>query len=369
MSIAACTIIIKKGPKKGTACGKPKCRHVKKERVDKKEGVDTLNAELCLATFKSGPKKGEMCGQRNCKRHTIQAPHSEPTSVHGRIHSFFTKTKRGENDAANKTRESVLVEISEKNPFPDDPQWCMLHTAFHDAVKRIATVAHVSSYTSIRMTHKGGRGFHYDFELCFYQNQDCVATCFIEFKHGADSVNQLPQILSVTTSSLGGFLEPYESFYYTNFLDEYIETDKGITCAKPSWEHYNKCVKNVSETEPFFVQLKEREHVEKLAKKRIVNKSITAYLEKYGRTSSVVHLQKKLESTQAGKIYLFWKNNTFHVQHIPVQITSFQLDCIHNGNTLVYKSQNMSFHALLRWRNHSGILNPAWQIKMKSKVN
>lgn len=39
--------------------------------------------------------------------------------------------------------------------------------------------------------------------------------------------------------------------------------------------------------------------------------------------------------------------------------------CIKNGNILELKTSNNIYRLLLRWRNHKGILNPAWQISMK----
>ena len=37
---------------------------------------------------------------------------------------------------------------------------------------------------------------------------------------------------------------------------------------------------------------------------------------------------------------------------------------VKNRNTIVLMSDNYEYHLLLRWRNHAGILNPAWQIKV-----
>lgn len=35
--------------------------------------------------------------------------------------------------------------------------------------------------------------------------------------------------------------------------------------------------------------------------------------------------------------------------------------------TLVVKSTTCIFHLLLRWRNHKGVLLPAWQISLKNR--
>ena len=38
---------------------------------------------------------------------------------------------------------------------------------------------------------------------------------------------------------------------------------------------------------------------------------------------------------------------------------------INKNNTIEVISDKYKFNLLLRWRNHKGILNPAWQISLK----
>ena len=279
---------------------------------------------------------------------------------------FFQGNTRAENDAANKTRERILGHIVHRNPFPEHPQWIQLHRLFQETILEISRQTNVPPYTSVTLTNRGGRRFHYDFTLSFHNEDQCVADRSIEFKNGADAVHKLPQFLSVPTGSMGGFDESYASFYYQHFLDEYLHTDRGITEQKPTWIDYAKSVKKISDTHPFFVQLKERETIEFVAKKRIVNQSIASYLEKFALTSNCEFMRDKIHSSQSNKMYVLWKQHTFHVQRCHMDTTDFRLDRIHNKNTIVYASAGMLFHALLRWRNHAGILNPAWQISIKN---
>jgi predicted secreted protein len=49
-------------------------------------------------------------------------------------------------------------------------------------------------------------------------------------------------------------------------------------------------------------------------------------------------------------------------------MSDIKFHSIKNGNTIVLQSAanpSTTFHLLLRWRNHKGILNPAWQISLK----
>ena len=41
---------------------------------------------------------------------------------------------------------------------------------------------------------------------------------------------------------------------------------------------------------------------------------------------------------------------------------------IRNGNVIEVQSGPTLYRLLLRWRNHKGILNPAWQISMKRET-
>jgi hypothetical protein len=128
---------------------------------------------------------------------------------------------------------------------------------------------------------------------------------------------------------------------------------------------------------PFFAQLKSRELFFQKEKNEVVNASIADYLATYGHTINREAFSEKVKATQTDKIYLLWSNGTFHIDKVSEQeMTEMTFHSIKNGNILELKSgrkgsQNESqpfgtiYGLLLRWRNHKGILNPAWQISMK----
>jgi hypothetical protein len=79
-----------------------------------------------------------------------------------------------------------------------------------------------------------------------------------------------------------------------------------------------------------------------------------------------VAFSEKVKATQTDKIYLLWSNGTFHIDKVREQeMTEMMFHSIKNGNILELKSGQTIYGLLLRWRNHKGILNPAWQISMK----
>jgi adenine-specific DNA-methyltransferase len=150
-----------------------------------------------------------------------------------------------------------------------------------------------------------------------------------------------------------------------NYLDKYILCDIDITEIKPSLEEYLNLITKINyNIHPFISQLKTRENYFKQEKNEIVNESISKYLEIYGKQINIELFIEKLKNTNNDKIYLLWKSNKFCIDFISNdEINNVILHSI-NKNNIELKSNNTIYKLLLRWRNHKGILNPAWQISM-----
>lgn len=287
------------------------------------------------------------------------------------ILTFFSKSSRNDNDATNKIREKVLNIIS--NPpseYLDSAEfgekWRTLHQEWKEALKNIAQETRVPIYTSVQVTLKGGRGFHYDADIMYYNGTNLVANRKIEFKNGCSSINKLPQFLSLQ-AKIGLFTETYDKFWYEHYLDKYLACDTGITEPKPSIEAYLKSVTSTTySVTSFFAQLKTRELFFKKEKNNVVNTSIREYLTKYGNTINITSFSEKVKETQTDKIYLLWHNGKFYIDKLSnSEMTAIEFKGIKNGNVLELKSGDTIYGLLLRWRNHKGVLNPAWQISMK----
>jgi hypothetical protein len=168
------------------------------------------------------------------------------------------------------------------------------------------------------------------------------------------------------------FSKTYDAFYYENWLDKYLNCDKGILENKPSFDEYIAKVTRVScDKLPFFKELKEREQFHKKEKHTIVNNSIAQYLQLYGKEIDTELFSNKLTDTQTGKLFVMWKNNAFHLDTIAEpEMLNLSFQSIKKNNTIIIQSTSgTSYNLLLRWRNNKGILNPAWQISMKRFVS
>lgn len=306
------------------------------------------------------------------------------------ITSFFNSSSRDKNDATNKIREKILKFISNppKEYFDDEEfgkYWHIVHTEWNNAIKKIAEDTQIPFYTHTTNNIKGGRSFNYDMDVIYYNGTNIIATRKIEFKNGGMNISNLPQFLSLQ-AKVNLFDETYDKFYYEYYLDKYIACDSDITEIKPSLQVYLKEVTNTKFEEvtnkkfkevtnkkynisPFFGQLKNRELFFQKEKNDVVNASITDYLTRYGKNINIQLFSEKVKSTQSDKIYLLWSNKTFYFDKLSDdEMSNMEFHSIRNGNVLEIKSGNTIYELLLRWRNHKGILNPAWQIGMKRKI-
>jgi hypothetical protein len=216
---------------------------------------------------------------------------------------------------------------------------------------------------------RGGRGYNYDADISYYNGDVVVGSAMIEFKNGGTNIDGLPQFLSLQAkAALFGGAETYDVFYYKNYLDKYLAVDSGLTEAKPNLDLYlNQVTKTAYGVSPWFAQLKARELINQSEKNAVVNASITEYLTCHGPSIDITAFAQKIRATQTGKIYLLWSNGSFYIDKLATdEMTGIVYKGIKNGNVLELQSGGgVIYGLLLRWRNHKGILNPAWQISMK----
>ena len=290
------------------------------------------------------------------------------------ITSFFTTSTRDGNDAANKTRERLLPIINDPPAeFLSDsehgPAWTTAHQEWKSILAKIAVDTGIPEYTATKVEMKGGRKFNYDADVAFCSESGVIATRKIEFKNGGTNINELPQFLSLPAKS-PIFSDKYPEFWYDHFLDAYLAIDPEITLPKPPREEYlQNVIKTNYDCSPFFAQLKARELTLQKEKNKVVNQSITEYLTRNASMIQLDAFSEKVKETQSEKSYVLWSKGKFYLDSIaPQEMTNLQFQSVKNGNVVLVKGEsNTVYSLLLRWRNHKGILNPAWQISMKRK--
>jgi hypothetical protein len=327
------------------------------------------------------------------------------------IITFFETSTRSENDATNTKRELVLGQIG--NPPKEFMEhetfgrhWQYVKKEFDATIATIAANTNVPQpYTSYQIETKGGRKFNYDGIVKFYnhtnQGDQCdtttpdtttpatttaTASRKIEFKYGASNINGIPQFLSLPTK-FGMFrtddaaptpTPKYEVFWYQKYLDKYIACNSHLKCIesdthtppKPSLEDYLRFVPKTNyDVNPFFAHLKECETNFKKEKAKVVNDSISEYLSSFGQDLDINIFTEKIKESQQDKTYILWgKDMKCHIDSISQEeMSGIGFKNIKNNNAIILESSltKTTYSLLLRWRNHKGILNPAWQISLK----
>jgi len=276
---------------------------------------------------------------------------------------LFTKsssgTGRDENDKRNSLREAILVDgfNGKTQEFFTDGEygadWKRVSEAFREGVESLGG----EGPTMVK--RMGGRKHNYDFLVRRGEEHK------VEFKFGGKSVDTLPEYFNPAADK-PFHSQLYASFFYKNYLPQ-IAAMCGVDV--PSEDVYMKAIhKNTSKLE-FFEALKRCEDDPEIAKRksRIVNDSIIAFLEKERNNTNLEALTEEFRRSQSGKKFMIYSSDKFYHDKIDdSELVATGVKEIRNGNVLVIRSANPNteHHMLLRWKNHKGVLFPAWQISM-----
>jgi hypothetical protein len=292
--------------------------------------------------------------------------------VHIKMSSITTDTinlfscpgsSKANNDAENKLREECLVYLA-SGKYDTDERWTSIGGKFHESMSSCVC----PGYSRMELIQKGGRTYNYDFDATFYDDVgNILQKSHIEFKHNASRIDKIPQFLSLQDKFGLICATSYSAFYYTNYLDTHLSAFSYVG-EKPTYEQYERLVSSLDWTcHPMFERMRaaEEQSEQKKTVRTLVRKSISDYLEQYAHTIDISRLSAKFKSTQTDKIFLLWDLNNFHVSTLnDSEMSHLTFDRVKNKNTIVVASPNYEYHLLLRWRNHLGILNPAWQISI-----
>lgn len=287
-------------------------------------------------------------------------------------------TGREENDRRNKQREFMLVELfaGRCDAFCEDATygaaWTELRTQFRQALEQMASLEGLTDSTALCVKQKGGRGHNYDFSVT-YKTPDGEHESHVEFKFGGTTVDSLPEFFNPAADK-PFHAELYASYYFHSTLPQ-VAALYGITVPLPSEADYLKHIHKNKAAHPFLVALDaaERANADRSAtskyaqKKALVAASIETYLETNLDSTQFATIEAELKRSQGNKRYLLYSNKSFHHDALkPTELCLEHTAYVKNGNTLVIQTQEPHTHIamLLRWKNHLGVLFPAWQISM-----
>jgi hypothetical protein len=286
------------------------------------------------------------------------------------IEKFYNINTRSNNDVSNKIREKILLKLFNIGKFYTNDinyssKWLELKDAWNSVLKEIANNVR---YDNIEVTNLGGRGNNSDYLVKYYNNNELILSKNVEFKFNASDISKIPQILQIYEASLK-LPVSYSEYYYDNFLKKYLDTDNELRNINiPDKEIYLKYIKNTKyDCHELFTKMYNHEETEKSLKFNIVNESIKSYLEKYGKDCNIEVFKSYLNKSQLDKVYILWdiKQKKFHIDQCLYNSSKELILSEVTDNTIIIKQDDIIFKLLLRWKNHKGILLPAYQISYK----
>lgn len=288
-----------------------------------------------------------------------------------------TGSGRDENDKRNKLREHILVELfhGRCEALCADPvhglHWRELRDAFRAALVDMSHLEGLENVVETKLVPKGGRGYNYDFLVTFKTAETSKDVC-VEFKFGGTSVDSLPEFFNPAADKP---FHPilYAAFYYKNYLAQ-VAALYGITVPLPTEADYLKAIHKNTPSIPFLKALDAAERADEdrsatskyKQKQQIVAASIHAYLEQVLFDTAFDTIQSELQRSQGNKRFLIYSGGKFHHDALrPDELELDQTVYVKNRNTLIVHTKSGGHIAmLLRWKNHLGVLFPAWQISL-----
>lgn len=282
---------------------------------------------------------------------------------------FFSKCDdKAKNDKYNKMREEILESVLDGmyDKYTNDEEygiyWKNLKEQWATVLQKIC----VKPYDSIKIKQKGGRTYNYDFEISYFKDKNVVDTLKVEFKCGGTIIEEIPQFFNADANK--SFLPGYASWFY----DNYVTKKEPWTKFEPvSKETYMKEIYKNSSKISYFNKLYDAEKTDKELHKlkgNLTKESIATWLDSNYKNLDLEELSKEFIRSQCDKIFILWDKDTFYVDTFDKnELTVSTIVGIKNKNVILVNSQNskIQYELLLRWKNHLGVLKPAWQISMK----
>ena len=329
--------------------------------------------QTCESCDKKFGRLYDYQGEQLCKwcRDTVVArikKAKELVEVRSDIQLFKTAgSDRGSNDELNNRRERVLVYLyNPPTEFLNDPYWVEMSMKWKALLKELCA----ENYDAVTFKRMGGRSYNYDLEITFLLAGEPVKVAKAEFKHNAKTIDGLPEYFSPATDK-PYFPVSYGDFFHDRYLDKICAISDKVQSLRPTKDVYiKKLYQPTYSADPFFKCLYEgdsdmkSEHYKR--KQAITHESIATYLTENASSMDVKLLSQDIRKRQTGKVFILWDLKNFQIDTIKEdEMEIVGVAGIKNKNTIVAMSKAGTKHnMLLRWKNHLGVLYPAWQISL-----
>jgi hypothetical protein len=238
-------------------------------------------------------------------------------------------------------------------------QWVQIHRNTHAAIHHMLQHTAHQRYVVAPITKKNQPC---DVIVTSYDN-DVIHKHYIAIHCGVRQMGDVPFLYTVPVRALELCQQLFDDYYYHHYLSAYIDTDPGITEAPPRWELYKRLIYQKNPTHPFFVQLRRREGEHTLAKKRIVNDSITAYLNVVSTSITLSHDTVAFLSHLQNIWHMIWNHGECIMQRF--EFDPSLLHCYRiQGQSLLCHAGLYRVSFKLQW---NGIEKPVWAMLVQHK--
>lgn len=290
---------------------------------------------------------------------------------------------RAANDANNSIREQALTLLLSPNTsqYLNDSEfggeWRDLSEKWMKAIETVAIRNSIPNVHTRRIMRTGGRRFNNDWTLTFSfldgRGLPQERKVPLELKFGGTRISMLPEIFSPAADKPFHDDQPYAEYFWEQYLPKIREVYPECLVYPPYLEAYRATVyQNNYDRHPFYRALYQVESTgtveQKQAKAALVQESIQNWLYRVKDKTNLAAITSEFRRSQTNKEFLIYDGTQFHHDSISQdELTATEVLGVRNGNILMIQSAdpNTRYDMLLRWKNHLGILYPAWQISMK----
>lgn len=304
---------------------------------------------------------------------------------------FAVPGPKADNDRANKIREAAIMTLISDDPTDRDRlksdaksggRWSLLEARLLEALAELPRInAYLDEAVLVGTKPKGGRRARYDFEATYRANGEDF-TVPLEFKRGSSIYNQ-PQFLSLYARAgelTSDAVESFAEFFADNYAKQLAELLPQGSPSVPDRSTYLSLVyDNRYEVHPFFQALyDDHGHLDRERRRKALAATAgDAYLKTVFAAGHGAIAWDKFQRDllgQCDKTFISW--DTARATFVVERFERAQMQLAGTFDLLAGRDHKMRYlrfqtagggniDAMLRWRNHSPVLLPAWQVSTK----